>query len=299
MQNIQGIEPFMAEFIRWYSKFLLSVKKFKIENSKSKAFQSRTTISNTHKLFYGVEDGCIYDIDLPSTNKSKNVEKGTLETLVAKEEELKAKLADLGGTYGIHPTPYFKFLNGSVAKISKGEYLSLPQYDLFVTALEFSLNPNPSKKSRKRARSTEQTLKQKTEQKIAIRLFYDDELGGFYEARYTLISTGVHFSPRPIVPGVRMVDLNEHWLGVDHLEGRKKGYMFFNISGDYDGQFYVDNFIRDERMPLFEFEVNPLRERGITTHYVLYSRPSFKLSEYGKGYLTVFLEMLKEGMARF
>ena len=160
------------------------------------------------------------------------------------------------------------------------------------------MNHNPSPKPRKRARSTQQTLKQTTDQKIAIRLFYDYEPGGFYEARYTLTSTGVHFKPRPVVPGVRMHHLNVHWLGVDHPEGRDKGYMFFNISGDYDGQFYVDNVVRGERHPLFEFFVHPIREREITTHYVLYTRPSFRLSEYGKGYLTVFLEMLNEGMDR-
>ncbi|MBI4453526.1 hypothetical protein HY636_02680 [Candidatus Woesearchaeota archaeon] len=300
MQNIKGIEPFMAEFISGYSKFLRSVKKFKIESSKSKAFQFRTIIPNTYKLFYGlsVDGGCIYDIN-PPPDTFKTVEKGTLEELVAKEEELRAKLADLGKTYDIHAMPYFKFLNGSVAKISNDEFLWLPQYDLFVSALEFSLNPNPSKKPRKRTRSTEETLKQTTEQKIAIRLFYDDEPGGFYEARYALVSTGVHFEPRPILPGVRMPqDYNDSWLGIDHPNGRKTGHMFFNISGDYDGQFYVDNVVRGERHPLFEFSVWPIREREITTHYALYTSPSFKLSEYGKGYLTVFLEMLKEGVLR-
>jgi len=79
----------MTEFISWYSKFLRSVKTFKIERPKSEAFQSRTIIPNTYKLFYGIDGGCIYDINPPSNGTIKNVEKGTLEELVAKEEELR------------------------------------------------------------------------------------------------------------------------------------------------------------------------------------------------------------------
>lgn len=265
MENVHGIEQFVAEFIEWYKPFLQEIK-IELEKAQEGFITSRIIILNNHLFLYS--EGSSYFID---NSKFTHIEKGTLDAFVKREEELKNKLTQLADEHKINPTPYFKLLNGLVYK---GLNIPVPQYNLFLYALEFSAGAE-------------------MQQKIVTQLHSEDSKG-YYDPCYILTGgISLSFKPIPFVPGIKMPELyNDNWRGFDHPKGFEEGHLVFNISDELDGKFYYKN-----EKPLFGFYIIPYFDEGRMDEekmkgYLLGSGITIKYKDLLNGALTSFLEML-------
>ncbi|MBT4540926.1 hypothetical protein HOC35_05420 [Candidatus Woesearchaeota archaeon] len=131
MAEIGNIENFLKEFFEWYQDFLISLKEFDLGNKDSTANQTfEQQEGYCSHLSWGEGDYHIFQWGKPSfppgaENEPHFFDKGNLDSLLEKENELKAKVDELNERYDLDANTYFSIIN--------------PQYNVFANSLEFSL----------------------------------------------------------------------------------------------------------------------------------------------------------------
>ena len=130
MDNVEGLEGFLKEFLPWYREFLVEVESHNLKDRESPAYTSRETVRG--KVPYVlVEDG---DCQFGAYGE-QDVSKGTFVPLLEKEEELEGKVSELKSQYCVEVVPHFRSIS----------YSGFPQYDLFMHGLEFSIGNKENK----------------------------------------------------------------------------------------------------------------------------------------------------------
>ena len=272
MENVKGVERFINDFIEWYGPFLREVREFGLDVPGTEAFGSRASIDRPHPIFMAGVGECGYDVRDRSWLGlgPKIVAKGTLDSLVAKEQELAGRLDALAAEHGVQmPTVYFKYLN-AVGRDTPGGFVCLPQYDVFANAMEFAVGGDHGCR-------------------VAFHLVFDDSSGPLDPCFALRRGVALYVNPSPKVPGVKNVrKCNESWRCFDHPDGESAGYLEYNIDGDYDGNFfYAGN-------PVFGFKVAQ-HFLADTAQFCLFEDVRIGEHVLGTGAMTAFLEMLEEG----